>query len=102
MKIIIEEPFEEKNANLLAIATFIISTLFFILYFFSDKSTNVLVVAWPFVLSALVLNAIMLTHLADYFIKRPHQRKYIANKILVLLINIPIVYLYYTIIMNGA
>lgn len=100
MKTSIEEPFEEKNATPLAIGSFIMSTILFTLYIVSNESSNMLVIAWPFVLSAIALNAIMLTHLIDNFIKRSNQRKYIANKILILLINIPVVYLYYTIVMK--
>lgn len=100
MKTSIEEPFEEKNTTPLAIGSFIMSTILFTLYIFSNESSNMLVIAWPFVLSAITLNAIMLTHLVDNFIKRTNQRKYIAHKILILLINIPVVYLYYTIVMK--
>ena len=100
MKTIIEEPFEEKNATTLAVGSFIISTILFTLYLVSNESPNILVIAWPFVLSAIVLNTIMLVHLIDNFIKRPNQRKYIGHKILILLINIPVVYLYYTIVMK--
>jgi heme/copper-type cytochrome/quinol oxidase subunit 4 len=100
MKTIIEETFEEKNANALAIGSFIISTILFTLYIVSNESPNILVIAWPFAFSAIFVNLIMFIHLVDNFIKRPNQRKYILNKILILVMNIPVVYLYYTIVMK--
>ncbi|WP_337965135.1 hypothetical protein [uncultured Flavobacterium sp.] len=98
MKTIIEEPFEEKNATPLAVGTLVISTILFILYIASNESPNILVIAWPFAFSAIMVNLIMFIHLVDNFIKRPNQRKYILNKILILVVNIPIVYLYYNIV----
>lgn len=100
MKTTFEMPFEEKNSTELAIGSFIITTILFTLYIVSNASPTILVIAWPFALSAIFANLIMFIHLVDNCIKRPNQRKYIINKILILLVNIPIVYLYYTIVMN--
>lgn len=100
MKTTIEKPFEEKNATTLSVGSFIVSTILFTLYLASGESPNIFVIAWPFVLAAIVLNIIMVTHLADNLIKHPKQRKYIAGKILLLLINIPIVYFYYSIVIK--
>lgn len=100
MKTTIEQPFEETNSIELAVGSFIISTVLFTLYIVTNESSNILVIAWPFVASAILLNAIMLLHLIDTLIKFPNQRKCIINKILILLINIPIVYLYYSIVIK--
>ncbi len=94
------EPFEEKQSTELAIGYFIIITLLFILYIFSNQNPNVLIIAWPFALSAVIVNAIMLFHLTEKFIHLPLQRRDIAVKILILLSNIPITFFYYTIIMH--
>ena len=93
-----DQLFEEKQAVELAVGTFIISTILFILYIISNESPTVLVVAWPFAASAIILNTIMLIHLLDRFIHLPNYRKDIAINILILVSNIPITFLYYTIV----
>lgn len=95
-----EEPFEEKQSTELAIGSFIVSTLLFVLYIVINQNSNVLIIAFPFVASAIVLNSIMLIHLIDKFIELTEQRKDIAVKILILLSNIPITFLYYSIVMK--
>lgn len=100
MKTIHDKQFEEKQASELAVGTFIISTLLFMLYIISNESPNILVIAWPFAASAIFVNVIMLVHLTDRFIHLPECRKDITFKILILLSNIPITFLYYTIVMK--
>lgn len=100
MKTIQDKPFEEKQSTELAIGTFIISTLLFILYIISNESPNVLVIAWPFASSAIIVNTIMLVNLTDRFIHLSEYRKGITFKILMLLSNIPITFLYYLIVMK--
>ena len=95
-----DEPFEEKQSTELAIGSFIVSTILFLLYIVTNASSNVLIIAFPFVVSAIVLNAIMLFHLIDKFIELTEQRKDIAVKILILLSNIPVTMLYYSIVMK--
>jgi UDP-N-acetylmuramyl pentapeptide phosphotransferase/UDP-N-acetylglucosamine-1-phosphate transferase len=97
---ITEEPFEEKQSTELAIGSFIVSTLLFVLYIVTNQNSNVLIIAFPFVASTIVLNSIMLIHLIDKFIELTEQRKDIAVKILILLSNIPITFLYYSIVMK--
>lgn len=96
----IHNPSEEKQSTELAIGTFIISTLLFMSYIISNGSPMVLVIAWPFALAGIVVNLIMFFHLMEKFIHLPHQRKDIGIKILILLSNIPIIYLYYLIVMK--
>lgn len=93
--------FEEKQSTELAVGTFIISTLLFIFYIISNESPTVLVIAWPFALSAIILNFIMLVHLTDRLIHLPNYRKDIAIKILIQLSNIPITFLYYLLVMKA-
>ncbi|GAA3730559.1 MULTISPECIES: hypothetical protein [Flavobacterium] len=96
----IHTPFEEKQSIELAVGTFIISTILFILYIVSNANSIVLVIAWPFALAAIVVNIIMFFHLMEKFIHLPHQRKDIGIKILILLSNIPILFLFYLIVMK--
>lgn len=100
MKTISNKPFEEKQSTELAVGTFIISSILFALYIISNESPYVLVIAWPFAASAIIVNSIMLVNLTDRFIHLPEYRKDIAFKILMLLSNIPITFLYYLIVMK--
>ncbi|MCM0666636.1 hypothetical protein [Flavobacterium tyrosinilyticum] len=97
----IYNPSEEKQSTELAIGTFAISTILFILYIVSNGNGMVLVIAWPFALAAIVVNLIMFVHLMERFIHLPQQRKEIAIKILLLLSNIPITFLYYLVVMKS-
>lgn len=100
MKTIDSKLFEEIRSIELAGGTLTISTVLFAFYMISNESSNILVIASPFVVSIIFLNAVMLFHLIDNFIRRHEQRKGIGIKILILLSNIPIALLYYTIIMK--
>lgn len=95
-----EKPFEENQSTELAIGSFIVSTILFVLYIVTNANPNILIVAFPFVASAIVLNSIMLFHLIDKYIELTEQRKDIAVKILILLSNIPVTILYYSIVMK--
>lgn len=97
MKTIDNKLFEEIRSIELAVGTLIISTVLFAFYMISNESSNILVIASPFVVSVLFLNAVMLFHLMDNFIKQHEQRKDTGIKILILLSNIPIALLYFSI-----
>lgn len=98
MKTINNKLFEEIRSIELAAGTLIISTVLFAFYMISNESSNILIIASPFVISVLFLNAVMLFDLMDNFIKQHEQRKDIGIKILILLSNIPIALLYFSII----
>lgn len=93
----IHHPFKEKQSIELTVGTFITITILFIFYIVSDENSTVLVMAWPFALFAIMVNAIMFFHLGDKFIHLPQQRKEIGFKILLLLSNIPVTFMYYLI-----
>ncbi|MGO4773266.1 hypothetical protein ACEN2I_16505 [Flavobacterium sp. W22_SRS_FK3] len=81
----------------LVIGTFIINTVLFTFYIISNKNSNVLVFASPFVVSTLLLNGIMFFHLTSRFVTLYDERKDIGVKTLLLLSNIPVAFLYYSI-----
>ena len=85
----------------MAIGTFLLSTLLFISYIISNGSAMVLVIAWPFALGAILVNAIMFIHLTDRFVHLPEHRRDIAVKLLILLSNIPIFFFYYVVVMKS-
>ena len=93
-----EEPFEGRTSTELAIGCFAIGTLFFILFLTLQDTTFLLLGGFLFVVAATFLNAIMFCHLLHHFYILPQQRKYIGMKILILLSNIPIAFLYLSII----
>jgi hypothetical protein len=93
-----EEPFEGRTATELAVGCFTIGTLFFILFLTLSDTSFIFIIGCIFVIMVLPLNAIMLTHLLHHFCILPQQRKYIALKIIILLSNIPIAFLYFSIL----
>lgn len=101
MKTIDKKLSEEIQSIELVIGTFIISTVLFGVYMFMNKNSNILVFAFPFVVSTLLLNGIMFFNLTGRFITLYDERKDIAVKILLLLSNVPIAFLYYVIAMKS-
>ncbi|PBJ07356.1 hypothetical protein [Flavobacterium sp. ACN6] len=101
MKAINRQPLKEKQSIELTIGSFVIITILFALYIISNENSTVLVVAWPFALAAVIVNIIMLAHLTERFFYLPQQRREIGFKILMLLSNIPITFLYYLIVMKS-
>lgn len=92
-----KEPFDGKPSTELALGCFAIGSLFFILNLTLTDSSFILLIGFLFIILAIPLNIIMLTHLLHQYYILPQQRKYIGTKILILLSNIPIALLYYTI-----
>ena len=92
-----EGPFDGSASTELALGCFAIGTFFFILYLTLTDSSFILLIGFLFIILAIPLNIIMLTHLLHQFYILPQQRKYIGIKIMILLSNIPIALLYYTI-----
>ncbi|REG99779.1 hypothetical protein [Flavobacterium aquicola] len=97
-----EEPFDGRAATELAIGCFTIGTLFFILFLTLQDTSFILIIGFIFIVLASILNIIMLTNLLYHFYIQPQQRKYIGTKILMLLSNIPIAFLYFGIIIYLA
>ena len=91
-----EEPFEGKASTELALGCFTIGTLFFIHFLILRDTSFIFIIGFVFIILAVLLNAIMLTHLLYLFYILPQQRKYIGLKILILFSNIPIAFLYYS------
>jgi hypothetical protein len=93
-----EEPFEGRTSTELAIGCFSIGTLFFMLFLTLQDTSFAFIIGFIFIIMAVPLNAIMLVHLLHHFYILPQQRKYIGQKIIILLSNIPIAYLYFSIL----
>lgn len=93
-----EEPFEGRTSTELAIGCFSIGTLFFILFLTLQDTSFAFIIGFIFIIMALPLNVIMLCHLLHHYYILPQQRKYIGIKILILMSNLPIAFLYYSIL----
>jgi hypothetical protein len=97
-----EEPFEGRTSTELTAGCFTIGTLFFVLFLTIQDTSFIFIIGFIFIIAAVFLNIIMLTHLLYHFYILPHQRKYIGAKIVILLSNIPVAFLYYSILINFA
>jgi hypothetical protein len=93
-----EATFEGRTSTELAVGCFAIGTLFFTLFLQLEDTSFIFIIGFIFIIMALPLNAIMLTHLMHHFYILPQQRKYIGLKIFILLGNIPIALMYYSIL----
>jgi len=93
--------FEGRHSTDLAILTFGIGTALFILFQIQNQDFMILLLGISFVFFACIINAMMLINLLYHFIILPFQREYIAVKILILLSNIPIAFIYYRFILSS-
>lgn len=82
----------------IALLSFLIGTLLFASYFMFPKWDNIIFVGIFYVLAAIFFNLIVLINLFVNFITEPFQRKNIALQIVIVLTNIPIALIYFSII----
>lgn len=83
----------------LAIVSFLVGTALFLFYFFSKNSTLIDIGIF-YICIALIINFIMLFWLIYLFISQKNHREYFIIKILILLANIPIAFLYFYLIIQ--
>jgi hypothetical protein len=95
-----EEQVQGKFSTELALISFAIGTVLLIIQKLTPLNIEILIIGLLYTLFAILANVIMLFKLLSYFIKLPKQREYLAIKILILLANIPITYLYFQIVFN--
>ncbi|MCC9074215.1 hypothetical protein LNQ49_21730 [Flavobacterium sp. F-65] len=93
-----EEKFEGRPSTELAIGCFTIGTILFLFFLLLKDNSNILILGFLFVVAAILLNVIVLLHLVHSYFILPNQREYIGGKILILLSNIPIALLYYSMV----
>lgn len=82
----------------IALFSFLIGTLLFICYFLFPKWDNLLFVGLLYVLTAIFFNTILIINLFINFFAEQAQRKNIAIQIGIVLANIPIAIIYFSII----
>lgn len=78
----------------IAIGTFAIGTLLFLLYLLFPEKSELLITGFFFILFAILVNGILLLILLYHYIILSNQREFIAIKIIIQLSNIPIAALY--------
>ena len=84
----------------MALLSFAIGSILFGLYFVIPKNVDLLILGFFYLISAVFLNGIAFLNLFIQFLTNPFEREELAIKMLILLSNIPIAFLYYLIIMN--
>lgn len=89
--------FENVRSTQLALWSFAIGTLLFVGYLIYPNLVFVML-GVGYVVFATVLNTLMLLILIDHYLALHEFRRYIAVKILLLLVNIPIALAYYAIV----
>lgn len=93
-----EETFEGKASTELALGCFTIGTLFFSLFLTLEDTSFIFIIGFIFIVMAVPINVIMFGHLIHNYLILPQHRKYIAVKLLILLSNIPVAFLYFNIL----
>ncbi len=92
----IQLPFSTK----MAIISFAIGTILLASYFIFRNTEELIYIGLCFILLAVFCNSIVLFWLIHLFITEPKDRKDTAIQILVLLANVPIAILYFSIVAN--
>lgn len=86
-------------STLFAMGSFLIGTLLF-LSFQLTKNESLIIIGLCYVLLAILFNSILLLHLLYEFAFKSKKEE-TAIKILIVLSNIPIAYLYFTLTLNN-
>lgn len=89
-----KKSFKGAFSSEIAIATFAIGTVLFLLYQLVPEKHGLIITGVFYILFAILVNGVLLLILLYHYIRLPNQREYIAIKIMILLINIPIAVLY--------
>lgn len=80
-----------------AVASFVVGTMLFGAYQIFRRE-EIIVFGFMYVAVAVLLNAVVLANLFILFCKEPKHREYFAIKMLIIIANLPIACLYFTIL----
>lgn len=86
-------------STLFAIGSLLIGTLLFVLYMLVQED-SILIAGFLYVAAAVLFNLIIFVNLMYEFITVPNERTETAIRILILISNIPIAYMYFTLVFN--
>ncbi|WP_310381620.1 hypothetical protein [Flavobacterium sp.] len=95
-----KKDFQGAFSTEIAITTFAIGTILFLLYYIFPNKSELLITGLFYIFFAVLVNGILLLILLYHYIILPNQREFIAIKIMILISNIPIATLYLYIIIN--
>ncbi|MQP25713.1 hypothetical protein GFJ94_11630 [Flavobacterium sp. LMO8] len=84
-----------------ALLSFLIGTILFLSYFIFPKWDNIIYIGILYVIAALFTNIIVAINLFINFITEPSQRKKIAIQTAIVLANVPIAFVYFSIIIKS-
>lgn len=98
----LQQPQGAKYATPLALVSFGIGTLLFVLFRCNPDSFDLLAYGLLFVILAAFANSLMLVNLLFLLFIYPEQREAVAIKILLLLSNIPITCVYFSFVAETA
>jgi hypothetical protein len=84
----------------LAIVSFVLGTLLFGSYLVFSNQTTLISIGIYYLLSAIIVNSIMLLWLIYNCFLKPYRLKQIRIEILILLTNIPVAMLYFSILIH--
>lgn len=87
-----------KFSTKLALVSFGIGTLLFLIQLLHPYSMSIIITGFYYIVIALFINGLMLFYLAYCYLVFENQREFYAIKILILVGNIPIAFLYYLIL----
>jgi hypothetical protein len=90
----------DSISTTVAITSFAIGTLLFGAYKLYPVYDRLLVIGLLYVAIAFILNLVVFLNLFILFVKVPAQREYYAVKMLIILANLPVAYLYFILLSN--
>jgi hypothetical protein len=100
MENILEDQFEGRHSTNLALISFSIGTALFCCYMTFPNQIGLIILGASYVFFAGILNLLMFFNLLYHFVRLPQQRRYIAVKMLILVSNIPVAYVYYCFVLR--
>jgi len=98
----LQPPPQAKYATPLALVSFGAGTLLFVLFLCNPNSFDLLVYGLLFVILAVFANLLMLVNLIFLLFIYPEQRETIAVKLLLLIGNIPVAWVYLSFVVQKA
>lgn len=90
-----------RFSTYLAIGSFTIGTILLALHLYSRFELNIVLIGLYYIILAFVLNAMTLLYLFYHFIVNKAERQVLAIRILILLANIPIAFMYFLIFISA-
>lgn len=95
------QPTPGRLSTYLALASFVIGTAILLIYLRYPGEDLILINGFLYVMAAILVNGIALIYLMYHYAKNPDLREVLTIRILILLSNIPIAFLYLNIVLHN-